>query len=269
MALPVCPRGTLNQGTETMLWNASAIKGYTIEALDGEIGTVADLLFDDRTWTTRWLVVKTGNWFLRHQVLLPLSALGKPDAKLQKFSVQLTRQQVKDSPDADTDRPISRHIETNVFNHYGWNPYWTSGFALESNAIATPLVLPLLSGTDAVPEDGDPDLRSTDAIIGYHIAATDGEIGHVDDLLVDDADWRLRYITVDTKNWLQGQRVLLSPCQIKEIDWSDKMIRVDVDREKIKSAPLYDPQTTGDGPYNDRFHAYFGLTIPDGDELRN
>ena len=158
-----------------MLWNASAIKGYTIEASDGEIGTVADLLFDDRTWTTRWLVVRTGNWFLRHKVLLPLSALGKPDAKRRQFSVQLTRQQVKDSPDADTDLPISRHIEANVFNYYGANPYWTSGFALESNAIATPLVLPLSrndtgprdrNGTDAVPQDGDPDLRSTDAIIG-------------------------------------------------------------------------------------------------------
>ena len=80
-----------------MLWNASAIKGYTIEASDGEIGTLADLLFDDRTWTTRWLVVSTGNWFLRHKVLLPLSALGKPDAKQGRFSVRLTRQQVKDS----------------------------------------------------------------------------------------------------------------------------------------------------------------------------
>jgi hypothetical protein len=139
---------------------------------------------------------------------------------------------------------------------------------LESNAIATPLVLPLLSGTDAVPEDGDPDLRSTDAIIGYHIAATDGEIGHVKGFLVDDADWRLRYMTVDTKNWLPGRTVLLSPRQIDEIDWSDKRIRVDVDREKIKLAPLYDPQMTSDVPYNDRFHAYFGLTIRDREELK-
>ena len=118
-------------------------KDIAIEASDGEIGTVADLLFDDRTWTTRWLVVSTGNWFLRHNVLLPISALGKPDAKLRQFSVQLTRQQVKDSPDADTDLPISRQVEADVFHHYGANPYWTSGFALESNAIATPLVLPL------------------------------------------------------------------------------------------------------------------------------
>jgi hypothetical protein len=261
-----------------MLWNVSAIKGYSLEASDGEIGTVADLLFDDRTWTTRWLVVRTGNWFLRHNVLLPISILGKPDAKLRQFSVQLTRQQVKDSPDANnTDLPVSRQVEADVFRHYGANPYWTSGFALESNAIATPLVLPLFrndtdpcagSGTDAVPEEGDPDLRSTDAIIGYHIAATDGEIGHVDDFLVDDADWRLRYMTIDTKNWLPGRRVLLSPRQIKEIDWSDKIIRVDVDREKIKSAPLYDPKMSSDGPYNDRCHAYFGLTIRDGDELK-
>jgi len=260
-----------------MLWKASEIKGYAVAASDGEIGTVADLLFDDRSWTTRWLVVSTGNWFVRHKVLLPLSALGKPEVKLRQFSVQLTRQQVKDSPDADTDLPISRQIEASVYNYYGAPPYWTSGFALESNAIATPLVMPISrndtgprarSGTDAVPEDGDPNLRSVDTVIGYRIEATDGVIGHVEDFLIDDADWRLRYMIVDTKNWWPGQNVLLSPRQIKEIDWRARMVTVDVDRGKIKSAPLYDPKMTSDGPYNAQFQAHFGLPLLAGDDLK-
>jgi uncharacterized protein YrrD len=261
-----------------MLWNASALRGFTIEATDGTIGTVSDLLFDDHTWTTRWLVVETGGWLSRRKVLLPLSALGKPDEATRQFSVHLTRQQVKDSPDVNTDLPVSRHKEAHVYNYYDWNPYWTSGFASMSNAIATPFVLPITredlsprdqdEGTDAVQDDGDPHLRSALAVIGGHIAAIDGEIGHVEDFLIDDETWHLSFMTVDTKNWLPGQRVLLPVRLIREIDWFSGIIDIAIDRATVKGSPPYDPQMTSDGPYNDRSHQYFGLTLLDGDQLR-
>ena|SRR5579872_6600948 len=81
-----------------MLWNASAINGYTIAASDGLLGTVSDFLFDDASWLIRWLVVDTGNWLPGRKVLLPSSALGHPDRKEREFSVRLTMQQVKNSP---------------------------------------------------------------------------------------------------------------------------------------------------------------------------
>jgi len=261
-----------------MFWNASALNGFTIEATDGAIGTVNDLLFDDHNWTIRWLIVETGSWFSKRKVLLPLSALGKPDEETRRFTVHLTRQQVKDSPDVDTNQPVSRHKEAHVYNYYDWNPYWTSGFAPMSNAIATPTVMPFPgdniepryqnNGTDAVQDDGDPHLRSAHAVIGYHIGATDGDIGHVEDFLVDDETWRLRYMTVDTKNWLPGERVLLPVRMIGEIDWYTKIISVNIDGEKVKSSPPYDPLMTSDGPFNERAHQYFGLKLLDGDELR-
>ena len=262
----------------TMFWNASALRGFAVEATDGAIGSVSDLLFDDHSWTVRWLVVEAGSWFSSRKVLLPLSALGKPDEAARRFSVRLTRQQVKDSPDVDTDLPVSRHHEAHVYNYYDWNPYWTSGFASMSNAIATPTVLPFGRddvapryqdhGTDAVQDDGDPHLRSARAVIGYHIDATDGEIGHVEDFLVNDETWRLEFMTVDTKNWLPGERVLLPVRCISEIDWFSEMMKVGISREKVKDSPPYDPQVTSDGPFNDRSHQYFGLTLLDGDELR-
>ena len=110
-----------------MLRNASAINGYAIEASDGLLGTVSDFLFDDAGWLVRWLVVDTGNWLSGRKVLLPPSALGHLDRKEREFSVRLTMQQVKDSPDIDTDRPVSRQIETNIYDYYGWNPYWGAG----------------------------------------------------------------------------------------------------------------------------------------------
>jgi hypothetical protein len=133
-------------------------------------------------------------------------------------------QQVKDSPDVDTDQPVSRQIEIHVYNYYGWDPYWGSSLYPISNAIAIPLVAPLhlLEAKPRDPDEGDPHLRSIAAVTGDHIHATDGEIGHVEDFLVDDADWSIRCITVDTRNWWPGERVLISPRSVREIDWANR-----------------------------------------------
>jgi hypothetical protein len=123
-----------------MLWDASAIDGYAIKASDGRLGTVSDLLFEDVGWVIRWLVVDIGHWLPGRKVLLPLSALGQPDRVLRHFLVKLTMQRVKDSPDVDTDQPVSRQIEAYLYEHFGWDPYWGGSFLLPmSNAIATPI----------------------------------------------------------------------------------------------------------------------------------
>jgi len=251
-----------------MLWDASAINGYAIEASDGRLGTVSDLLFEDVGWVIRWLVVDTGNWLPGRKVLLPLSALGQPDRALRHFPVKLTMQHVKDSPDIDTDQPVSRQTEAHLYEHLGWDPYWGGSFPPMSNAIATPFVAPFyesrprpgdLARAHARPNEGDPNLRSLATVTGYHIHAKDGEIGHVEDFLVDVAGWSIRFIKVDTRNWWPGERVLISPRSAREIDWADRLIQVDVNRQKIKDAPRYDPSITVDGAYEDKFLTYYGI----------
>ena len=106
-----------------MFWNESVIKGYTIEASDGALGAVHDILFDDASWRARWLVVDTGNWLPGRKVLIPLAALEKPDSVLQSFPVKLSKQQVKDSPDINTDMSVSQQMETNVYRYYGCDPF--------------------------------------------------------------------------------------------------------------------------------------------------
>jgi hypothetical protein len=122
-----------------MLWNASALSGYAIEARDGLLGTVSDFLFEDVGWVIRWLVVDTGNWLPGRKVLLPVSALGQPDRALRHFPVELTRQQVKGSPDVDMDQPVSRQVEAHVYSYYGWDPYGVAASIQQ----ATPLRCPL------------------------------------------------------------------------------------------------------------------------------
>jgi uncharacterized protein YrrD len=242
-----------------MLWNASSLNGYEIEATDGILGSVSDVLFDDAGWFARWLVVETGGWLIGRKVLLPLSAVGRPDAALHRIPVTLTRQQVKDSPDVDTDLPVSRQSESHIYDYYGWDPYWGHGFSPISNAIASPFVPPSpLAELDRSPP-GDPHLRSIHILTGYAIHATDSDIGHVKDFLIDDSVWRVRYLMVDTGTWWPGKRVLISPHSVTRIDWTELQIDLNVDRQKVKDSPPYNVNATVDGAYDDQFHSYYGI----------
>ena len=252
-----------------MLWNASAINCYAIEARDGRLGIVSDLLFDDVGWAIRWLVVDTGNWLSGRKVLLPISGLGQPNTERRHFPVKLTMQQVKDSPDIDTDMPVLRQFEAYTYEYYGGDPYGGAGLYPISTDIAVPFFVPF-PPSDAKPHDpgsadalhveSDPHLRSIAAVSGCDIHATDGNIGHVEDFLVDDADWSIRYIKVETRNWWPGERVLISPRSVEEIDWVDRFINVNVKRQKVKDAPPYQPAFTVDGAYDESLRRHYGIT---------
>ncbi len=256
-----------------MLWNASAIKGYAIAASDGQIGTVSDFLFDDTRWSVRWLVVDTGNWLSGRKVLLPLSALGQPDPQAREFSVALNMEQVKNSPDIDADQPVSRQMETDVYDYYGWSPYWgmglyMGGYGFSGSALVESSYLESLrrdeASLNAQRDHGDPNLRSIAAVTGYHIHASDGAIGHVKDFILNDADWSIHYLVVDTKNWWPGKTVLISPHSAREIDWRDRVVNLNVDRQKVKDSPAYDGSTTVDGAFEKRFHDHYGDIMASG-----
>jgi hypothetical protein len=264
-----------------MLWNASMIRGYAIAASDGRLGTVSDFLFDDSSWLVRWLVVDTGKWLSGRKVLLSPFVLGHLDPKEREFTVELTMRQVKDSPDVDTDRPVSRQMETNIYDYYGWSPYWGNGFFTNRygyigdalKVAPTPGFTDTVASTDPADRESDerdqaithmarsddPRLRSIEAVTGYHIEARDGEIGHVEDFLIDDADWSIHYLLINTKNWWPGKKVLISPLSVLEIDWLDNLVKVNVDRQKVKDCPAYDPSMTVDQAYDERFLTYYGI----------
>lgn len=257
-----------------MLRNASAINGYAIAARDGRLGTVSDFLFDDNSWLVRWLVVDTGTWLSSRKILLPAFALGHLDAGKAEFSVRLTKHQVKDSPDIDAERPVSRQMETHIYEYYGWSPYWGTGLFMGGYNYGAggggilPMPWPASSrdGQDPAALDcshDDPHLRSTEAITGYHIHASDGQIGHVEDFLIEDGDWSIHYLIVDTKNWWPGKRVLVSPRSVREINWAAGIVNLHVDRKKVKDSPEYDASMSIDRAYENRFHNYYGdLQLP-------
>jgi hypothetical protein len=178
-----------------MLLPVSALKRYAIEATDGPLGTVKDLLFDDATWKIRWLVIDTGSWLMGRIVVIPPSAIAKLDYERDEIRVALTKSQIEASPELSAHEPVSRQAESQVYQYCEWDPYrGTSYFitgAMASLLSSAPYFgAPVASGgprADPVNRpDGDPHLRSIAEVTSYRLEASDGPIGHVENFYIDD-----------------------------------------------------------------------------------
>jgi hypothetical protein len=216
--------------------------GYGIQAVDGDLGKVDDFYLDDTTWTIRYMVAETGNWLLARKVIVSLFALGKPKWKLQVLLVNLTKDQVRHSPDIDTDIPVSRQHEIKLHEYYQWPRYWEGGFGGPAGKPPYPVFEnSLLQETFISERLNDPHLRSARQIVNYHIHATDGNIGHIEDFIVDDRNWAIHFLVVNTRKWLSGKIVLIPPKWIKSINWADASVHLDRSREEVKNSPDFDP----------------------------
>jgi hypothetical protein len=238
-----------------MLWNVSVIKGYAVTGNDGLFGTASDFLFDDASWKMRWLVVETGDWYSGREALIPISVLGRPDPALRRLPVSLTMQQAQGCPNIEQDLPFSRQAEAS-FSYHGRKPYRARSCfdgALEASFVPSPQrgEARVRDPRTATPpgKTNDHHLRSVEEIIGYHVHATDGEIGHVDDFLAEETGWQIRSIKVNTRNWIPGARVLVSPQSVSMIAWFERLVFLDVERQKVRHGPPYDPLITVDGRY--------------------
>lgn len=254
-----------------MLIKATDTKGFQVEASDGTLGTVSDLLFDDASWTVRWLVVETGSWWADRRVLIPASALGHPDTAARRFPVNLTMAQVKGSPQADTHRPVSRQFESSAYDYYGFGPYWgtdlyMSGFAYWGGMVPMAPTEEMERReeeiTQVMRQNTDANLRSLAEIRGYHIHAIDGDIGHLSDVLIEDSDWTLRYLIANTSNWWQGKEVLLSPRSTQSIRWTEQLIYLGVTRDRIRTSPEYNASRPVDSAFEADMVSHYGPTKP-------
>ena len=243
-----------------MLRSVNEIKNYVLEASDGEIGRCKDFLFDDAEWTIRYMVADTRKWLPGRKVLISPESLAQPDWFRKRFPVPLSQQQIKESPPLEDDEPVSRQYESRWAEYYGLPRYWMGPGGI--GAIYSPMV-PSAGEQEArlkkniEPEKGQ--LRSAQDVIGYHIQATDGEIGHVEDFFVDDLAWTLNYIVVDTRNWLPGRKVLVPPQWADHVSWSERKVFFKLDKEKIENSPEYDHTEIPNRHYEDLLHNHYGI----------
>lgn len=240
-----------------MLRSAKSIFGYSIRATDGDIGKAHDFYFDDEDWVVRYLVVDAGSWFSSHRVLLFPIAVAQPDWTQQVIPVGLSKDYIEKSPPADTAKPVSRQHQIRLHAYFNWAPYWPA------TGVPYASIWPPMTETDTdrllrEPEDGDTHLRSVREVRGYGIRASDGDIGHVDDFILDDQAWQVRFMVVDTRNWLPGRKVLIAPHWIDTVRWGTREVAVDLPRERIQNSPEYDSSEPVNEAYEVQLYDYYG-----------
>ncbi len=236
------------------------LSGYTIGAIDTDIGSVSDLYFDDQHWTIRYIVVGTGVIFSGRKVLISPLLLRHPTWSPLHIYVNLTRDQVQKSPSIDLHKPVSRQHEMEQLGHYELPFYWEGPSVWGSWGHPQALVDAPRLASKTGPNDALPDthLRSTHAVSGYHVKATDAEIGHVEDFLFDDETWMIRYVIVETRNFWPGKRVLLRPQWINSVDWAERRIHTNMTRAAIEKSPTWNPDSPISREYELRLHQHYG-----------
>jgi hypothetical protein len=234
-----------------MLRSVKQFYGDRLGATDGEIGKIKDFYFDDQQWAVRYLVADTGSWLTGRKVLLSPYVLRKPDSTGKVLAVNLSRKQIEDSPPIESHKPVSRRYEEEYYQYYGWPFYWQgdalwgmSGFPiLETGA-------PIIPGESTTPDssvtaDEDAHLRSTAAVTGYHLQATDGIIGHVSDFIVDDKSWAIPHLVVKTGSRFSGKEVLVPTTAVIRFSYDESTVFVDLTSAAVEQAPPHDLTPTG------------------------
>ena len=241
-----------------MLRSVKSLRGFKILGTDEKFGHAHEFYFDDKDWVMRYLVVDTGGWLTGRRVLICPVAFGQPDWEMHMFPILLSKQQIEQSPTISDDKPVSKQKEIDLVNYYNWPVYWPVGHTgIPANEMAVTRSLET-QREEREQEDYDPNLRSTREVISYFIHATDGDIGHVEDFIVDDETWTIRYLVVDTKNILPGKNVLISPMWVESINWADAKVYVFLTKESIKNSPEFDPSQPINREYEEILYDYYG-----------
>ncbi len=256
-----------------MLRDLSDLRGYAIRATDGVIGHVTDFYIEDQAWMIRYFVVETGSWLSSRKVLISPIAIGSPDWQQQILPASITREQVETSPQIDTEKPVSRQHELDFIEHYAYPIYWGGpgllGAEINPNLVmpefvSTPSVIQpqadsIRSGTSTARHSAmDTHLRSFNVVTGYHVHASDGEIGHVQGALVDEQTWAIRYLIVNTSNWWLGHQALIAPEWIQDVSWSEQVVSLNLTRQKVKDAPPYDSTFQVDRMHEASIYKHYG-----------
>lgn len=225
-----------------MLISLSKLNGYSIKAEDGNIGEIKDFYFDDHSWLIRYAIVDTRKWLPGRRVIIPPSEFKDVDTSEETFAVRMTKKEIENGPDIGTAETVSRQREKDIADYYSWPVYWNAG---------TPIP-PLVQGkyndntdseTDEITQvdltNRESELRSVDEITGYTIKAADGELGGIDDIVVDDRDWSIKFIILDTRKWFPGKKVAIESKDIKWISWIEERVSVKFTKDEIKNKPEF------------------------------
>lgn len=214
-----------------MLRNMSKLEDYIISAKDDDnIGNIRGFYFGENSWKVHYIIMDTRRWLPGRTVIVSIDELDDIDHMDQKIRLKITKERIRSSPMIEEDVPLDLHY------------------------------LSLLEKYDKWSETPSERLHNSSEVFDYYIEARDGDLGHVEDLLVDDYDWMIRYIVIDTINWWPGKKVLVSTDWVKAPRWKEERVRVDMTRDRMKNAPEYSQNMTLDRDYEEMLASYYGYS---------
>lgn len=238
-----------------MLQSIKLLYGNKLGASDGDLGHVKDFYFNDLTWAVRYVVADTGNWLSGRLVLLSPHAFGSIHPVGKTMLVNLTRKQIEDSPPIETHKPVSRLYEEEYHRYYGW-PYYWEGDGLWGGMRGFPVLdVPPKFYADQPPaatgpksERADAHLRSTQAVGGYHLQATDGIVGHVCDFMMDNKSWAIGGLVIKIGHRFTGKEVQIPVSKVTQISYDESKVYVNLTTDAVEHSPGHDlapsPETT-------------------------
>lgn len=234
---------------------------HAVVTTDGRLGHLFDAYYDDRFWTVRYLVV-SGIGEEEVTRVVSTIAVDRVDAAARQVFLSIGRELLMGAPDFSDIKPVSVEMEANYFNYFGWPHYWRGlyGWGTSWAVPAAPAPAPQLGV--AVPPVAPPEeeaeaergpvpeyaggtvashhLRSARETTGYHVQALDGEIGHIEDFIVEPRSWRIAQVVVDTRNWWFGKKVAVPAETFTRVDWESRLVFVDETREQVKERREFD-----------------------------
>ncbi len=248
-----------------MLRSMDQLIGYNLLSEDEQIGKCKDILFDERFWTVRHILADTGGWLFGKQVLIAPWMIESENWGLKSIFLNISREQLEKCPGPEEDQPVSREHERELYTYFGYPYYWagTQLWGAAGHPAAMNEIPPLENRPEetqaAEGEKEDNYLRSFKEVKGYGIQATDGDIGHVQDFILDDVTWAMRYVVVDTRDWLPGgKKVLLSLNWVDSVSWASSSFSMNLSQDQIKNAPEYDPKKPVNMEYEVQLYDYYG-----------
>jgi sporulation protein YlmC with PRC-barrel domain len=240
-----------------MLRSLNELLGYKIMTIDDEIGRAQDFYFDDHSWRIRYVVMDTGNWLRGRRVLVSPQNLHKADSQSGILRVALTVEEIEKGPGIDSDLPVSLQEQVDLGKYAPPAPACVPGASF-AGAVALPPILHRTVRQDVDEYVGDPCLRSVREVCGYRVHAVDGEIGRVEDFLVDTENWTVYDLVVDARNRLPGRRVLVAPTWVDRIDWEDAQVHACLKCEQVRNSPVFNPETPADREHEVRLQGLYG-----------
>lgn len=246
-----------------MLSSVKLLKNYKLNSLDGEIGKVKDLYFDDQYWTIRYLVVDTGSWLSSRKVLISTHSIVSINKEEAFISINLSKSQIENSPPLESDMPVSRQYQERLSAYFEYPLYWGGilskgiGFKISGSLVPLPVIEEADNNAVMDEEKWDPHLQSFNYVRSYHIQTNDDSIGHINDFIIDDKNRKILYLVMDTHNWFPGKKILLSSEWIESINWNKSIIIVNFSSEQIKHAKAYDDECIIDRDYEISLYKYY------------